>query len=185
MARPSLRPQASAKPDENIMSSFEMRNGKVRAQIKIAGKRTSATFESMDDAKKWADSCEKFGGPRPTRDKKKLPNINPRTSMIVSKEIIADMSEPFSRICCVYFLMNFREITYVGQTVDLFGRLSAHSNKSAEFTHYAYIQCEPRQLDNLETFYILKFKPRYNKKINDTLPTPTSINDPLLQKLLK
>lgn len=62
----------------------------------------------------------------------------------------------------VYFLINGREIVYVGQSQDVLGRIAAHRKQGRRFDRYAYIECTPDKLDDLEAQYIAAFAPRLN-----------------------
>jgi len=62
----------------------------------------------------------------------------------------------------IYFLIDCDEIVYVGQSHDVKSRLSTHSNSNKNFNKYYFIKCQPEELNRLEAYYILKFRPKYN-----------------------
>ena len=69
-------------------------------------------------------------------------------------------------IPCIYFLISNNEIVYVGQTINFYGRLTAHiKNKNKIFDSYFIEKHSKSKLDDYETEYILKFRPIYNKKL--------------------
>jgi len=66
----------------------------------------------------------------------------------------------------VYFLIKDNEVAYVGQSQDIMKRISQHLS-TKDFNNY-YIQEideEIDYLDEIETAYIAKFVPKYNKFI--------------------
>ena len=71
----------------------------------------------------------------------------------------------------LYFLINDDEIVYVGKSeYDVFTRIEYHKrNSDKEFNSFYYKRVENRKvnLDTLETKYIAKFTPKYNKIISD------------------
>jgi hypothetical protein len=69
-------------------------------------------------------------------------------------------------LCGVYFLILDSKVVYVGQSVNIPSRISQHrQDKGKEFDKYHYIECDERDLDEVEQFYIRKFKPSQNKKL--------------------
>lgn len=69
--------------------------------------------------------------------------------------------------CCIYFLIDKNEIVYVGKsTKGAFDRLGAHFKYSDKvFDSYFIEPCLEINLTALETEYILKFVPKYNKSL--------------------
>ena len=64
-------------------------------------------------------------------------------------------------LCLIYFLIQDEEVVYVGQTTQGFSRIQAHKNK--QFNKVNYIRCRVDELDELESKYIVKYNPLYNK----------------------
>ncbi len=61
----------------------------------------------------------------------------------------------------IYFLIQGNEIVYVGQTISpFFSRIAGHMNKL--FDSFVFISAENEMLNDLEAYYIVKFKPKYN-----------------------
>lgn len=73
------------------------------------------------------------------------------------------------RLRGVYFLIKNNEIVYVGQSTDIFSRISVH-RKTKDFDSYNYIlfpEVSDEKLNNLEAEYIGKFTPKYNRQISN------------------
>jgi len=62
----------------------------------------------------------------------------------------------------IYFLLQENEVVYVGQTVNLHTRIKNHK-KTKEFNKINWIQIPIKWLEYAETYYIIKFNPKYNK----------------------
>lgn len=74
---------------------------------------------------------------------------------------------PHYENCFVYFLIKNKEVVYVGQTKKGITRPLAHKDKEYDTIYIKY--CDIEQLDCLEDFYILKYKPIYNKECNSAI----------------
>lgn len=61
----------------------------------------------------------------------------------------------------IYFLMDGDEVVYVGQSK--IGLARPYSHKDKKFTKIAIINCKESELDDKETEFIKKYKPKYNK----------------------
>ena len=76
----------------------------------------------------------------------------------------------------VYLLLKNNQVIYVGQTTNGINRIKQHFvKKEIEFDEYRTIKCSKKDLNNLEDFYIIKYQPKYNKKINSSVVKPTYI----------
>ena len=75
----------------------------------------------------------------------------------------------------VYFLLQGMRIVYVGQSVNIFTRVSSHLT-SKTFDGYAYVPCPACDLDVLESLYIHTLRPALNGRFTENGP---SINTPL------
>lgn len=62
---------------------------------------------------------------------------------------------------CIYFLFYGRELQYVGKSVNVNYRLSAHE-KTKPFDRVAFIEVPETFLNRLELYYIQEFNPRLN-----------------------
>lgn len=66
----------------------------------------------------------------------------------------------------VYFLMREENVVYVGQSINVLSRIQKHKNdKTKDFNLYNYILCDVESLDIMESLYIHRFKPEYNKNV--------------------
>jgi hypothetical protein len=80
-----------------------------------------------------------------------------------SAEIVAT-AKRYRHTCGVYFLINLREIVYVGQSVNVPRRVEEHFNDpKMSFSHVAYLRVKEAHLDEVEQFYVRKFDPPYNR----------------------
>ena len=69
--------------------------------------------------------------------------------------------KPPERLCGVYFLWMGDSLIYVGQSVDVLSRLLSHGLRG-QFDSFTMIECPKEELADLETAYILLFKPPLN-----------------------
>lgn len=77
---------------------------------------------------------------------------------------ILDNSSQFQSQPCVYYLIDANdEVTYVGQTRNLYSQLLSHKFSGKNFVRYNFFPCEEGDLDRLEQEAISKFKPVHNK----------------------
>ena len=71
----------------------------------------------------------------------------------------------------VYLLLKNNQVIYVGQTTNGINRIKQHfAKKEIEFDEYRTIKCSKKDLNNLEDFYIIKYKKKYineNAEIED------------------
>lgn len=63
----------------------------------------------------------------------------------------------------IYFLIKNKEVVYVGQTTQGYSRIQAHTDKN--FDSVYFIRCDEYDLDELESKYVIKYKPIYNKAL--------------------
>ena len=62
----------------------------------------------------------------------------------------------------IYFLIDGEEVVYVGQSSIGLQRPYSHSDKI--FNRIAILRCDSKELDELESKYIRKYSPKYNKQ---------------------
>ena len=79
---------------------------------------------------------------------------------LISPEEIVKSSNPWQRATGVYFLISNYNIVYVGQSVNIYGRLQDHTDK--QFDSFSFIPCEKNILDKLESLYIHVLQPKLN-----------------------
>ena len=66
---------------------------------------------------------------------------------------------------CLYFLIHWEQIVYVGQTNNFQARLQQHA-KEKEFDSYAIFQCgHDEDLDAIEAEHIAHYRPRDNQRM--------------------
>lgn len=79
---------------------------------------------------------------------------------LLFEQEIAESAKPWSNASGVYFLLDGNEVVYVGQSVNVYSRISQHKDKL--FDRYAYVPCRVESLDALESLYIHFLRPRLN-----------------------
>ena len=67
----------------------------------------------------------------------------------------------------VYFLIKNGRIVYVGQSFSVFARVNQHKTDRKDFDSMAYVPCDAKDLDILESLYIHMFQPDLNGRVND------------------
>ena len=82
---------------------------------------------------------------------------------LLPPEEIVKGAIPFTLASGVYFLVENEEIVYVGQSVNVYSRISQHVIK---FDKFAFVPCPVNLLDRLESFYIHVLRPRSNGNFN-------------------
>lgn len=65
----------------------------------------------------------------------------------------------------IYFLLDKAEVVYVGQTTNGVGRPFQHA-KDKKFDSVKIIPCPKEKLDEMESVYITKYNPKYNRILN-------------------
>lgn len=93
---------------------------------------------------------------------KRLPRIiNPMDiSLLLERSNIKKFESP--QIIGIYFLVHNNIVIYVGQSIDIYTRISSHKNKK-EFTSAFYIECPEEELKCTEDYYIIALNPPLNK----------------------
>ena len=70
-----------------------------------------------------------------------------------------------NKLSGVYFLINDNEVVYVGQSKNVIVRVAGHADdKFKVFNKVCVLSCGPANLDVLESAFIHKFRPRYNRQ---------------------
>lgn len=73
----------------------------------------------------------------------------------------------------VYFLRHMGKVVYVGQSVNILGRVSQHQGEK-EFDSVSYVRCQKENLNNVEGFFIKLLAPELNRDRNGRLQSPSS-----------
>jgi hypothetical protein len=159
-----------------------------RAQVQKFGTRKTKICETRADAELWASTLEAKLKKRHTtltmREKIEiaesfLMTAIPKRVLNALSQIPHDMEEvleaavPYRQGSGVYFLIKDKEVIYVGQSLDVFHRMARHKRDSREFDSFAYIECEPERLDELEAAYITAFVPFLNFSLGKVPKTVT------------
>jgi hypothetical protein len=172
------------------MAYFSSRNGRVRAHVCIDGTRQSRTFVGMGEAKVWADEVEQ--SIRARRDARlaleshslgaSLPRrlLHARSLLPHPEASIVAHAIPASLLSGVYFLIQHAEVVYVGQSADVFGRISKHLRSGRQFDSFNVIPCPAERRSELEALYIAALLPSQNTDLGAapaTLPPKRYISN--------
>jgi hypothetical protein len=98
--------------------------------------------------------------------------------ILLDGEQIAKLALPWEKSSGVYFLVQGEEVVYVGQSVNIYSRIAQHPDK--KFDKYAFVPCEVKLLDKLESLYIHTLKPRLNGNVTKLEKTAPISFDKLL-----
>lgn len=154
------------------MASIAKLNGKYRAQVYVNGVRRSGTFITKSEAREWSVRMEtsiRASGVS-VSDIQKKRKVEKSEGFFAMKKLLdgsADATEivanSFSvgKIVGVYFLINKGKIVYVGQSRNVHARLAVHLDEKC-FDSASVIPCKISELDEVELFYIRKFRPALN-----------------------
>lgn len=148
------------------------KEGTWRIQLMVHGVRYGGTFGSEQEAREWAEKKAKTIARKEAlrtanasdvllaNVPKKL--VHALASAPYTKEEILAAALPAKSMTGVYFLMLDGEVTYVGQSIDLLGRISRHKREGKEFDSFAYILCGKDDLNDMEAKYITILMPWLN-----------------------
>lgn len=103
---------------------------------------------------------------------------------LLSLNEIINSSSPWKGVSGVYFLIENKEIVYIGQSNNVFQRIGEHFRKK-RFSRYVYIPCAEDGLDILESLYIHIFAPKLNGIFANGIKTAPYSIDSLIQKITK
>jgi hypothetical protein len=79
---------------------------------------------------------------------------------LASKKTILSAAKPWQNFTGIYFLIHKNKIVYIGQSVNVYFRISSHSGK--QFDSFTAIPCPKEHLNVLESLYINMFDPPLN-----------------------
>jgi hypothetical protein len=102
---------------------------------------------------------------RRRQDMSQLDTMNELANKVTSKTLVTadailNAAKPWQSFSGVYFLICSGKIVYVGQSVNVYARLSAHTGKT--FDSFTVIPCPKEHLNVLESLYIHMFDPPLN-----------------------
>jgi hypothetical protein len=83
----------------------------------------------------------------------------PAQRLLMEIEIVK-AATPWEEVCGIYFLVEGNEIVYIGQSVNVYNRVTVHKEK--KFSRCAYVECSHDNLDLMESLYIHFFRPKLN-----------------------
>ncbi|EJJ8796738.1 GIY-YIG nuclease family protein [Salmonella enterica] len=89
------------------------------------------------------------------------------TTLLMPHEIAA-AALPWKHATGVYFLLDGDDVVYVGQSRNVYARISSHPAKN--FNRYAFVPCAVEALDKLESLYIHLLRPKLNGRKPDDSP---------------
>lgn len=93
-------------------------------------------------------------------------NNAPRRARLISADEVAAAAVPLMvPIRGIYFLLEYGEIVYVGQSQDCRARIQQHAREK-EFDSYSIFQCPAHvDLDTMEAAHIAHYLPRDNRRL--------------------
>lgn len=90
-----------------------------------------------------------------------------KTNNLINKFEILEKKQKFIERGFIYFLIFDEKIIYVGQARIPFYRIKQHYvEKKIIFNYFTIIEVNKKYINNIEKNYIIKYKPKYNKKHN-------------------
>lgn len=101
-----------------------------------------------------------------------------RSLLLSEEEILINKTQcvPIEKDNRVYFLIQDDTIVYVGQSIQLLGRLQNHvDNKEKKFNYVYYTPVPRKEMLLIEMFYINKLTPIYNTTNNNSLDIITQL----------
>lgn len=105
----------------------------------------------------------------------KLEHVN-RTALtltgktLLREEEIVSAANTWELATGVYFLIDSGKVVYVGQSVNVYARIASHHDKV--FDSFAFIPCDKKILDSLESLYIHTLRPALNGNIQGAKTAP-------------
>lgn len=159
------------------MASFTvLKSGRIRAQLCVKGDRTGASFDSMEEAQKWAELKEAALGKKSTGLLWKLPPrvLNALAGTEFTHADVVAGATSYDGASGVYFLIRDGEVVYVGKSVYVFDRIGKHRREGgAWFDSFNVLRCPIDQMDALEEKYILALMPKMNTALTYRKPQAT------------
>jgi len=73
---------------------------------------------------------------------------------------IKSTRQPVHRITGIYFLFKGEVLIYIGQSINIMGRINTHNIE--DWDTFSYVEVPKYDLDRIEKEYILKYKPEKN-----------------------
>jgi len=96
------------------------------------------------------------------------------SKVLLSEAEIVSAANSYELSTGVYFLVDGDRVVYVGQSVNVYARISQHHDKV--FDSFAFIPCERDMLNSLESLYIHVLRPPLNGNQHGGKQAPLSFN---------
>jgi len=94
---------------------------------------------------------------------------------LLNEQEIVKAANTWSMAIGIYFLIDGNRVVYVGQSVNVYSRISSHQDKV--FESFAFIPCKKEMLDKLESLYIHILRPTLNgNHVHGAKHAPISFN---------
>lgn len=74
----------------------------------------------------------------------------------------------YPHVCGIYFLVSNKEIIYIGQSNLIPRRIFQHRDNLVEFDSLTWFECPELFLSTIESYYIARIRPRFNRGAPDT-----------------
>ena len=85
------------------------------------------------------------------------------------EHLLAKQQPAFPKVIGIYFLIKGTDIVYVGQSADVYTRVSQHGRDAFKlFDKFVVLESKPEYLADLEAHYIYKFRPPLNISLPNT-----------------
>jgi len=144
-------------------SVLKQGDSKWRAFVSRNGARKSKVFRSKRDAERWAA----------IEDNKILIESETRKSILGDSAKLSSSDSALVKSMLgkqtevhfgpgIYGLFVHGELVYIGQSKNVFSRISEHARRGRKFTHYNIIPCTEYELDYFEALLIEKLSPSQN-----------------------
>ena len=92
---------------------------------------------------------------------------------LLREEEIVNAANTWELATGVYFLIDSGKVVYVGQSVNIYARIASHHDKV--FDSFAFIPCNKKTLDSLESLYIHILRPALNGNMQDAKRAPVPL----------
>lgn len=100
--------------------------------------------------------------------------------MIFNEEKATLFNNKYSK-SCIYFLLQNNKVVYVGKTLNGKLRINQHKNEKI-FDEIYIIKCKKNELSEIEDYYMMKYKPKYNLLSNNYRKNIITIYNELRKK---
>lgn len=87
--------------------------------------------------------------------------IETENLLSINKENVLKTAHNTIRLNGIYFLIRDSKVIYVGQSVNITNRVCSHTGITFDSYNYIIVN-DDKRLDNLEAYFIAKFKPVHN-----------------------